>query len=368
MLLPLLLASSLASSVAQLPDDVPSPPPCTCLGVVEHDYDFIETQSKTGNLKAYGRRWTCRFDCKLDKLKWADALKGKGWEIIKASDQIVMAQKGQDRFLKCVSDLTVLQRGEPPPFELPPPPETSEELTADVERPWLGPVPGAIPDKRELVMTPLDVTNPKTGSTFLKPPYVRLSYQLPRTLAEVGIRNMFQRALAKVGWDVLTPGNDGGILIAHYARSGRDLWVKVSAVTGYKVEMADVSAQEAWAKLQQALDKDGHVAVYGLYFDTGSPKLKPESEPVLQQLRALLEKSPSLKLEIQGHTDNTGKSDANQTLSEARAQSVVAWLVQHGVAQARLTARGYADQRPVADNKTPEGRALNRRVELSRSP
>jgi outer membrane protein OmpA-like peptidoglycan-associated protein len=368
MLLPL-LAFSLGSSIAQLPDDVPSPPPCTCLGVVEHDYDFIETQSKTGNIKPYGRRWTCHFDCKLDKLKWAEELKGKGWEIIKATDQFVIAQKGPDRFLKCMSDLSVLQREEPPPFELPAPPATSEELTAEAERPWLAPVPGAIPDKRELDMTPLDVTNPKTGPTYLKPPIVRLSYQLPRTLAEVGIRNMFIRALTKAGWDVLTPGTDGGVLVAHYTRSGRDLWVKVSAVSGYyKVEMADVSAQEAWAKLQQALDKDGHVAVYGIYFDTGSPQLKPESEPVLQQVLALLEKSSSLKLEIQGHTDNTGKSDANQTLSEARAQSVVAWLVQHGIYQARLTSRGYAEKKPVADNKTPEGRALNRRVELSRSP
>ena len=73
-----------------------------------------------------------------------------------------------------------------------------------------------------------------------------------------------------------------------------------------------------------------------------------------------------MKLEIQGHTDNTGARPHNQTLSEDRALSVKAWLVAHGIAGGQLTAKGYADTKPVAPNSTPQGRALNRRVELAR--
>jgi outer membrane protein OmpA-like peptidoglycan-associated protein len=73
----------------------------------------------------------------------------------------------------------------------------------------------------------------------------------------------------------------------------------------------------------------------------------------------------TLKLEVQGHTDNVGNDANNQTLSEARAKAVVNWFTQHGIAAERLTSRGYGKTRPVADNGSDEGRAKNRRVEIS---
>ena len=73
----------------------------------------------------------------------------------------------------------------------------------------------------------------------------------------------------------------------------------------------------------------------------------------------------TLKLEVQGHTDNVGNDAYNQTLSEARAKAVVTWLTQHGVAADRLTAKGYGKTKPVADNGSDEGRAKNRRVEIA---
>lgn len=73
----------------------------------------------------------------------------------------------------------------------------------------------------------------------------------------------------------------------------------------------------------------------------------------------------TLKLEVQGHTDNVGNGAYNQTLSEARAKAVVRWLTQHGVATDRLTARGYGKTNPVADNGSDDGRAKNRRVEIA---
>ena len=78
----------------------------------------------------------------------------------------------------------------------------------------------------------------------------------------------------------------------------------------------------------------------------------------------LLQTTPDLRLAIEGHTDNAGTPAHNQTLSEARAQAVVANLVGAGIAASRLTAAGFGQSKPVADNATDEGRAQNRRVEL----
>jgi len=86
---------------------------------------------------------------------------------------------------------------------------------------------------------------------------------------------------------------------------------------------------------------------------------------VLQQILDLLKKSPPLKIEVQGHTDNVGGDAYNQTLSEARAKAIVTWLTQHGIAADRLTAKGFGKTKPVADNATDTGRAKNRRVEIA---
>jgi outer membrane protein OmpA-like peptidoglycan-associated protein len=111
------------------------------------------------------------------------------------------------------------------------------------------------------------------------------------------------------------------------------------------------------------LDSAGHVALY-INFDFGKATLKPDAKPVIDQILALLSANATLKLAIEGHTDNVGGSEANQKLSEQRAQAVVAALVQGGVAADRLSAAGYGAGKPVADNTSVEGRAKNRRVEL----
>jgi len=83
---------------------------------------------------------------------------------------------------------------------------------------------------------------------------------------------------------------------------------------------------------------------------------------------ALMKENPELKVEIQGHTDNTGDPTGNQKLSESRAKAVKKALVNAQIDDSRMTAKGYGRNKPVADNSTEDGKAKNRRVELVKLP
>ena len=137
-------------------------------------------------------------------------------------------------------------------------------------------------------------------------------------------------------------------------------------VAGERVEVrleleAAASTSE---RLGEQLDQQGKVDLYGIYFDTDKATLKDESTSVLEQVRALLEARPQLQLVVAGHTDAEGGDDHNMALSARRAEAVVAWLGEHGIDVSRLRAEGHGESRPVANNATGEGRALNRRVEI----
>ena len=102
----------------------------------------------------------------------------------------------------------------------------------------------------------------------------------------------------------------------------------------------------------------------GIQFKSGSAKLTAGGNKTLNKVVKLLKQLPNVNLEIQGHTDDVGKPEKNQKMSEQRAQAVVKYLVKKGIAADRLRAVGYGPDKPIADNKTKKGRALNRRVEL----
>jgi outer membrane protein OmpA-like peptidoglycan-associated protein len=119
------------------------------------------------------------------------------------------------------------------------------------------------------------------------------------------------------------------------------------------------------AAMAKDISSTGHVALYGIYFDTDKADLKPESQPTLQEIAKLLKQDASLKLYIVGHTDNVGGFDYNTALSERRAVAVVKELTtRHGIAGTRLKPAGVGMLSPVAPNDGEEGRAKNRRVEL----
>ncbi|HEV2206570.1 MAG TPA: OmpA family protein, partial [Candidatus Acidoferrales bacterium] len=114
-----------------------------------------------------------------------------------------------------------------------------------------------------------------------------------------------------------------------------------------------------------SIAQTGTASIYGIHFDTGSSKLRPDSLPALEAVLGLINGRAGSNWIIAGHTDNQGSDALNIPLSQARATSVVSWLAAHGVAQSRLDAQGFGSTRPVADNGTSAGRALNRRVEVS---
>lgn len=117
--------------------------------------------------------------------------------------------------------------------------------------------------------------------------------------------------------------------------------------------------------LAKDIARTGHVAVYGIYFDTGKADIKPESEPTLKEIAKLLQQNPKLKLYVVGHTDNVGPLTYNMDLSQRRAEAVANILVsKYNIDAKRLHAVGVGFLAPVASNKTEEGRAKNRRVEL----
>lgn len=101
-----------------------------------------------------------------------------------------------------------------------------------------------------------------------------------------------------------------------------------------------------------------------ILFETNKSILKESSYKPLNQLISELNKNPKLKLEISGHTDNTGTNEHNQILSEQRAKAVVNYLVKNGTATNRLTFKGYGSSKPIADNQTDVGKEKNRRVEM----
>jgi OmpA-OmpF porin, OOP family len=120
-------------------------------------------------------------------------------------------------------------------------------------------------------------------------------------------------------------------------------------------------------KLYDALAEKGRVATQGIYFDTGSDRIRPESTPTLKEIGTMLKDHPDLKLTIEGHTDNVGSPQSNQALSEKRAAAVRQFLIDsYQVDGARLAAKGVGAGKPAAGNDTAEGRQQNRRVELVR--
>ncbi len=140
--------------------------------------------------------------------------------------------------------------------------------------------------------------------------------------------------------------------------------VAVTIVEGQPMETDKIKLVEA-SEIEQALARDGKIAIYGIYFDFDQASIKPESHPQIDQLGALLKDNPALNVIVVGHTDGKGAFDYNLSLSQRRAQAVADALTSsYAIDRGRITPAGAGMVSPVASNRTEDGRAKNRRVEI----
>ncbi len=194
--------------------------------------------------------------------------------------------------------------------------------------------------------------------------------------SELQIRRNYSNAIKKIGGKILFEGRselyednryNREVLTGKIVRENAEVWTDVwSMGDDYSVTVVEkqlMHQEIAASDMLDAINKNGFIAL-DIHFDTGKSTIKPESEPIIEQIVKLLKENSDLKLSVEGHTDNVGDAKSNLKLSDDRAKSVVAALTKSGVAASRLSAAGFGQDRPVADNRSEEGRAKNRRVEL----
>ncbi|MGZ4809102.1 MAG: OmpA family protein [Thermoanaerobaculia bacterium] len=191
------------------------------------------------------------------------------------------------------------------------------------------------------------------------------------TPSRVQIVRNYENAVRKLGGSTLHSIDDAQYFM-RLARDGKEFSIILDA---YNASQPSLTIIEKEAMRQdivasaEVLSGDirttGHAAVYGIYFDTNSAEIKPQSKPALDEIGKLLKNNAALKLLVVGHTDSTGLFDANIRLSQARAESVVkALTTQYGIPATRLKPHGVGPSAPVESNDTDHGRGKNRRVEL----
>lgn len=219
-------------------------------------------------------------------------------------------------------------------------------------------------------------TNPKSANN-LKPEgdltsigYIfKKSPEQPSPPSDLQVMRNYQNAAKQKGGEVLVdrPGytaikfkRDSGTVYA-VVRTGNGGYRLLLDVLEEKAMQQEVTANLLWEKLQ----KDGFIS-FQINFDTNKAVIKPDSQPIVKQIVELMQSQPSLKVSIEGHTDNQGTPAANKTLSLDRAKAVAAAVAAAGIKAERMGTVGWGEEKPVADNRTEEGRAKNRRVELVR--
>ncbi len=201
--------------------------------------------------------------------------------------------------------------------------------------------------------------------------YRRISYEkdesVARIVSGVQIRTNYLNAVLKAKGKILSVNND----VFQLRYENKDVFFQVDYASdnddrGYVLRIIEVEAmkQDIEISFSDAMNTDGKIALYGIFFDIGKSVIKPESEPALKQSLDYLKENTSTKIVVVGHTDNTGVYSSNVTLSKARAKAVKDYLVSKGVSATRLSSEGVASLCPVSTNDTEEGRAKNRRVEI----
>ena len=247
------------------------------------------------------------------------------------------------------------------------------------EPPLPAPLPGSRLIDTRTIDTPLEL---KPGSSdeeavLAGQRYVQYTYARPNHLTTIAFVHGLRDALFASGWKLIdvtkleeVPAQPGTVNVAaHFRDGGRNLYVRYTQEPGapYRVNVADLDTEDWPAQLA----KDCRVRIHSIHFEHDRPIIREiESEPTLRKLAALLtsDRTPAVRLE--SYMDNIGEAGRaeRQTLSLGRARMVVSWLTTHGHVPAnKVAAQGLGHSRPIADNDTDLGRALNRRIEIART-
>jgi len=154
-----------------------------------------------------------------------------------------------------------------------------------------------------------------------------------------------------------------------FTKENKEIWVYVQLSgngEGYDMVIVEKEAMKQDIQANEMFDKinSGEALTLYINFDTGKYSIKSESQTIIDELFKMLSTNPSLKIIIEGHTDNVGNATSNKTLSEQRASSVKSALVKKGISADRIISIGYGQEKPIADNTSEEGKAKNRRVEI----
>ncbi|MCX2738812.1 OmpA family protein [Pontibacter anaerobius] len=126
----------------------------------------------------------------------------------------------------------------------------------------------------------------------------------------------------------------------------------------------NVMIAEGGKKLYDQVMADGKIVTYGIKFDVNQATIRPESVGTLASIAKLMQEQPTLKFTVEGHTDSDGDDNLNMKLSQQRAEAVKAYLVEQGITEDRLAAKGLGESKPIDKNSTPEAKSNNRRVEF----
>ena len=183
------------------------------------------------------------------------------------------------------------------------------------------------------------------------------------------LRN-YENASKKIGGTTLFLNATEGIAVFKIVKGTKEAWVKVemgaNAAVNFTLSIVEVEAmkQEITSNdILTALNTDGYIALY-ITFETGKSDIQPESQEIVSQIAEMLKANPTLKISIEGHTDDAGNAISNKTLSEDRAKAVMNALILKGINKSLLSAKGWGQEKPISDNRSEEGRAKNRRVEI----
>ena len=161
-------------------------------------------------------------------------------------------------------------------------------------------------------------------------------------------------------------GNQAGGAGKTGAVVGAAAGAAIGAAVGHRMDQQQKELQQI-PGVEVTRPAENEIAVQltnDILFDFNSSALRYESQQTLRDLAGNFQRYPDETITVEGHTDNVGSAEYNQTLSERRAYSVKDYLTSQGVPSSRVTATGYGETRPKAGNNTPEGRQLNRRVEI----